>query len=186
LAPANARRWACLLIDRLGSLSAVLSAESDVILNLVRDERLPPLLSAISLARLHALRTEVSNQPILENTEALINYLMAAMASSRWESLRVLFLNGANRLLADENFGMGSVNAMKIYPRTILKRALDLGSTALILVHNHPSGDPRPSTDDIESTRAMIRAAHTLDIAVHDHLIVASNGWTSLRAMGII
>jgi DNA repair protein RadC len=186
LAKSNAGVWSKKLINRFGSLSAVLSAESHIVQSVIDDDRLPPFLAAIKSARLHTLATELAGEPVLANSESLINYLMAKMVNNNTESLKVLFLNAANRLLADEDFGSGSVSSLTMYPRAILKRALELNGTALILVHNHPSGNPQPSLSDIEATRAMAKAAQTLGIALHDHLIIATGGWTSMRSIGAL
>ena len=144
------------------------------------------MLLAIRVAMLHSLRTQLGQTPILSTSEALTNYLFASMAYNAVEHLRVLFLNSTNRLLRDELMAKGTVNQAPLYPREILKRALELGATALIVVHNHPSGDPSPCQADVKATAHLVAAARTLDIAVHDHLIVARTGWRSLRAEGLI
>ncbi len=141
---------------------------------------------AVRVAMLHSLRTELGQTPILSSSEALTNYLFASMAYNSVEHLRVLFLNSSNRLLRDEVMARGTVNQAPLYPREILKRALEIGATAIIVVHNHPSGDPTPCQADVKATAHLVAAARTLDIAVHDHLIVARSGWRSLRAEGLI
>ena len=143
-------------------------------------------LGAVRQAMVHALRTEALAGPRLADSQSLINYLFLDMAHLPTERLRVLFLNSANRLLYDETVAEGSVNETPIYPREIMRRALEIGATALILVHNHPSGDPRPSAGDIDATKRVIEAARALDIGVHDHVIVARSGWTSFRALGLL
>jgi len=135
---------------------------------------------------LHVLRAEILKGPVLGNLRALVDYLFADLAHLPTERLRVLFLNAKNRLLADETMSEGSVSEIAIHPRAIMKRALELGSTALILVHNHPSGDPSPSQGDIDSTRRIAEAAKALDICIHDHLIVARSGWSSFRNLGLL
>jgi DNA repair protein RadC len=135
---------------------------------------------------LHVLREEALKAPILGTSEALIDYLFADMAHLPAERLRVLFLNSKNRLLRDEMMSEGSVNETPIYPREIMRRALDVGATALILAHNHPSGDPNPSEGDIDATRRIANAGSTLDIRIHDHVIVARAGWTSFRMLGLL
>ncbi|TAK10690.1 MAG: hypothetical protein EPO38_07495, partial [Rhizorhabdus sp.] len=104
------------------------------------------------MTMLHALRTQLGQTPILSTSEALTNYLFASMAYNAIEHLRVLFLNSTNRLLRDEVMARGTVNQAPLYPREILKRALELGATALIVVHNHPSGDPTPCQADVKAT----------------------------------
>jgi DNA repair protein RadC len=135
---------------------------------------------------LHVLRSEILNEPILTDSQALIDYLFADMAHLPAERLRVLFLNSRNRLLRDEVMGEGSVNETPIYPREIMRRALEVGATALILAHNHPSGDPAPSKGDIEATRRIAAAGRALDIRIHDHVVLARGGWTSFQALGLI
>jgi len=143
-------------------------------------------LGIIRDAMLHALRGEAMSGPTLGDSKALIDYLCLDMAHLPTERLRVLFLNSSNRLLYDETVSMGSVNAAPVYPREIMRRALEVGSTALILAHNHPSGDPRPSRGDIEATRRIAEAGRALDVVVHDHVIVARSGWSSFRALGLL
>jgi DNA repair protein RadC len=143
-------------------------------------------LETIREAMLHALRCDAFAGPVLGDSEALLSYLAFDMARLPTERLRVLYLNAANRLLGDEVAVEGSVNAARVVPRTIMRRALDLGATALILVHNHPSGDPTPSRDDVEATRRIAAAGIALDVWVHDHIIVAGTSWTSFRALGLL
>jgi DNA repair protein RadC len=143
-------------------------------------------LGVVRDAMLHALRTEALAGPTLADSGALIDYLSLDMAHLPTERLRVLFLNSGNRLLYDETLAEGSVNETAVYPREILRRALEVGATALILAHNHPSGDPRPSRGDIETTRRIADAARALDICIHDHVIVARSGWSSFRALGLL
>jgi DNA repair protein RadC len=137
-------------------------------------------------AMLHALMSDAFAGPVLADSAALIDYLTLDMAHLAGERLRVLFLNAGNRLLGDEVISEGSVNETAIYPREIMRRALDLGATALILVHNHPSGDARPSRSDIQATRRIADAGRALDICIHDHVIIARSGWSSFRALGLI
>lgn len=153
---------------------------------LPEDGQVVDFLAAVRVAMLHSLRVELGQRPILSTSEALIDYLFASMAYNAIEHLRVLFLNSSNRLLRDELMAQGTVNQAPLYPREILKRSLEIGATALIIVHNHPSGDPTPCQADIKATTNLIAAARPLEIAVHDHLIIARNGWRSLRAEGLI
>ncbi len=143
-------------------------------------------LATLRAAMLHALRQEALEAPVLGTSEAVAAYLFAAMAHEPAEQLRVLYLNTRNRLLRDETVIEGSINIAPIYPREIVKRALEVGATALILAHNHPSGDPTPSREDVRVTRMVAAAAEALDIKLHDHVIVARSGWISLRAAGYL
>jgi DNA repair protein RadC len=175
------------LLDEFGSVPAILAADEQLLHACLPDDPVVVgFLAAVRQAMLHSLRTELGRSPILSTSEALTDYLFASMAYNTVEHLRVLFLNASNRLLRDEVMARGTVNQAPLYPREILKRALEIGATALIIVHNHPSGDPTPCEADVKATVHFAAAARTLDIAVHDHLIVARTGWRSLRAEGLI
>ena len=143
-------------------------------------------LATLRSAMLHALRREALRGPVLGDSKAVIDYLFAAMAHEPVEQLRVLYLNTHNRLLLDETMAEGSINIAPVYPREIVRRSLEVGATALILAHNHPSGDPKPSREDIRVTRLVAAASGALDIRLHDHVIVARSGWISLRAEGYL
>jgi len=123
---------------------------------------------------------------VLGSWGALLDYCRTAMAFSEAESFRILFLDKRNGLIADEEQQRGTVDHTPVYPREVIKRALELSATALILVHNHPSGDPRPSSADISMTKEIVNIAAPLGIAVHDHLIVGRNGHASFRALKLI
>ncbi|GAA0597290.1 hypothetical protein GCM10009416_39440 [Craurococcus roseus] len=175
------------LINRYGSFAAVLAAPPR---ELLEARGLGPhSVSAIKLVQASALRlakAEVMERPVLNNWDRLSDYLTAALARERVEQFRVLFLDPRNRLLADEAQGKGTVNHTPVYPREVVKRALEVGATALILVHNHPSGDPTPSRADVEMTAEVKAAAGVFGIAVHDHLIVGNGRQTSLRREGLL
>lgn len=143
-------------------------------------------LGAVRGALSEALKREACEGPLLPTSAALIDYLHVRMAWRCDEEFRVLYLNSRNLLLRDEAVASGTPNAVSVHPRTIVKRALELGATALILVHNHPSGSVDPSQSDIQTTARIVRAARTLDIVVHDHIIVARNGWRSFRQSGLL
>lgn len=132
------------------------------------------------------LLSDIGKKPVLSTWQKLIDYCYVAMAHEKREHFRVLFLNRKNQLIADEVQQVGTVDHTPVYPREIVKRALDLGATALILVHNHPSGDPSPSDSDISMTEEIIRAAAALDILVHDHLIISQSGHVSFKSLGIL
>ena len=175
------------LINRYGSFAAVLAAEPRALLE-TRGLG-PHSVSAIKLVQAAALRlakAEVMERPVLNNWDRLADYLSAALAREKVEQFRVLFLDPRNRLLADEAQGKGTVNHTPVYPREVVKRALEVGATALILVHNHPSGDPTPSRADVEVTAEVKAAAAVFGIAVHDHLIVGNGRQTSLRREGLL
>lgn len=175
------------LINRHGSFAKVLSARADV---LAREPELGVNgAAAIKLVQASALRlvqAEVMEMPVLSHWDALMGYLTAALARERTEQFRVLFLDPRNRLIADEVLHRGTVNHAPVYPREVVKRALELHATAMILVHNHPSGDPTPSEADVEMTRLVGEAARVLEIALHDHVIIAQGAWASLRQLGLM
>jgi DNA repair protein RadC len=123
---------------------------------------------------------------MLANWQALLDYLRADMAHRGVELFRVLHLNTRNILIRDEIMNHGTVDQAPVHVREVIRRALELQSAAIILVHNHPSGDPSPSRADIEITRRIVEAGKPLNIAVHDHLIIGANGHASLRAQGLI
>jgi DNA repair protein RadC len=131
-------------------------------------------------------KAEVRSRPVLSNWQALIGYLQTAMAYEQVEQFRILFLDRKNNLIADEVQQRGTVNHTPVYPREVMKRALILNASALIVVHNHPSGDPKPSRDDIEMTREIRKAAEALGIAIHDHLVIGRKGHASFRSLGLI
>lgn len=183
----DAATWAHKLINEFGSLAAVLSTTPTAQARILGPDN--PAIRHLGMVRgvmLHVLREEAANEPILTDSQALIDYLFADMAHLPAERLRVLFLNSKNRLLRDEMMSEGSVNEAPIYPREIMRRALEVGATALILAHNHPSGDPSPSKGDIGATRRVVDAARPLDIQIHDHVILARGGWTSFKTLGLL
>jgi DNA repair protein RadC len=132
-----------------------------------------------------ALRERVAAGPIYRNRTSLQSYLRFCLAHEKHEQMRVLFLNARYCLLADEILWHGTIDQVSAYPREIVRRVLELGAKGVVLVHNHPSGDPRPSENDISLTRMIVRACKPLDIRVHDHLIVAGAQVTSLKKLGI-
>ena len=143
-------------------------------------------LKTIQAAALRLAKAEVIGMPVLNNWDRLMGYLNAVLARERIEHFRILFLDTRNRLLADEAQGRGTVNHTPVYPREVVKRALELNATAIILVHNHPSGDPTPSPDDISMTQEIRQALRAVSIALHDHVIVGNGAWTSLRREGLL
>jgi DNA repair protein RadC len=175
------------LINRFGSYSGVLCAP-------VRDLEEVKDVGRFSIAALklvHAgavrlARAEVMNRQVLGNWDQLMDYLQTAMSRERVEQFRVLFLDTKNQLIADEVQGRGTINHTPVYPREVTRRALELHAAALILVHNHPSGDPTPSMADIEMTTQMQRVLQSLGISLHDHIIVGNGRWTSLKKEGFI
>jgi DNA repair protein RadC len=131
-------------------------------------------------------RTELKKKPVLSSWSQVIEYCRTAMAFSDREAFRILFLDKRNGLIADEVQGVGTVDHTPVYPREVVKRALELSATAVILVHNHPSGDPTPSTADITMTKQIVDIAKPLGITVHDHIIVGRDGHASFRGLRLI
>ena len=175
------------LINDFGGFGSLLAADADAIARV--GEISEGAVAALKIAQASALRllkSQVRERPVLGSWQALLDYLHADMAHNPVERVRVLFLNSKNMLIRDEQMSEGSVDEAAVYIREIIRRALDYHATALILVHNHPSGDPSPSQQDIRLTRDIIEAGRHLNIAVHDHIIVCTRGHSSLRAMGLI
>jgi DNA repair protein RadC len=188
--PAAAAALAKRLIAEFGSLTALLAARAETVRRLLgpgeQFQRVAAFLQWMSEAFVTALRFEIQRAPIIGNSTALIDYLHMTVACETAEQFRVFFLDSARRLIRDEQLGIGSITATSVSPREIVKRALELGATSLILAHNHPSGDTRPSPGDIEMTAMIARAARCLDITVTDHIIISRTGWTSLRSLGML
>ena len=175
------------LIARFGSFAAVIAAPVPELLGVEGlGEAGAAALKAVQAAALRLARAEVIERPVLSNWDRLMEYLNAVLARERVEHFRVLFLDTRNRLLADEAQSRGTVNHTPVYPREVVKRALELHATALILVHNHPSGDPTPSSDDIAMTREIRDAARPLSVVLHDHVIVGNGRWLSFRREGLL
>ena len=141
-------------------------------------------LKLAQAAALRLLRDEVREQPVLKDWGRLMDYLIAVLAREPVEQARVLFMDSKNRLLADEIQVRGTVNATTIYPREVVRRALELNATSILLVHNHPSGDPAASREDMAMTQTLQRAVAALGIVLTDHVIVAGNRWLSFKQQG--
>jgi DNA repair protein RadC len=175
------------VINRFGSFASVLTTPSAALSGVPGLG--PHSVAAIRLVQESAVRlarAQVAELPLLSNQERLLDYLSAVMSRESVEQFRVLFLDTRNRLLADEVQGRGTVNHAPVYPREVVKRALELHATALILAHNHPSGDPSASSADIEMTEMVCQAAATVGIAVHDHVIVGRERSFSFRLEGLL
>ena len=176
-----------LLLHEFGGIAGLLTADGAALARVPgMGESSAAAIKIAQAAALRLLRAEVIAKPVLSNWQALLDYLRADMAHHAIERVRVLHLNTRNQLIRDELMAEGSIDEAPVYAREVICRAIDLGSAALILVHNHPSGDAAPSKADIDITRAIADAGRRLNISVHDHIIVASGGHTSLRAQGLI
>jgi DNA repair protein RadC len=175
------------LIARFGSYAGVFAAPVPQLLKVEGlGEAGVAALKIVHAAAQRLGQAEVMHRPVLGNWDKLMAYLHAVLARERVEQFRLLFLDNKNRLLADEAQARGTVNHTPVYPREVVKRALELAASAIILVHNHPSGDPSPSRDDIEMTREIKAAAGTLGILLHDHIIVGNGAWLSFRKEGLL
>ncbi len=175
------------LLIEFGSFPAVLAARPA---ELSRVEGLSEggaaALKFVEAASLRSLRAAAIDRPVLSGWQALLDYLHAAMAHRVTEEFRVIFLDHRNIMIRDEAMGAGTVNAAPVYPREIVKRALELGASGLVLVHNHPSGDPSPSRDDITMTKAIVEAGRHLGLNVHGHVTIGRTGHASFRQLGLL
>ncbi len=175
------------LLKRFGGLAGVLNAEPAA---LAQENGMgaasTAALKIVALATRRLARTGLQEQPVLASWQMLIDYLTINMAHLRHERVRVLYLDTKNRLILDDQLSDGTLDEAAIHPREVVKKALDLGASALILVHNHPSGSPEPSRADVQITNKIAEAGRLLGITVHDHVIIGKEGHVSLKAKGLI
>jgi DNA repair protein RadC len=143
-------------------------------------------LKIVQAAAHRLARGEIGRRPVFASWSAVLDYCRAVQAFADKEELRILFLDKRNRLIADELQQVGTIDHAPVYPREVVKRALELSSTAIILVHNHPSGDPTPSRSDIQMTQSIVEMGKPFGIAVHDHIIVGKDGHASLKGLKLI
>jgi DNA repair protein RadC len=175
------------LLKEFGGIGGLLSADAEAIQrNGGVGEGAAAALKIVQATALRLLRDEIRHAPVLSSWQALLDYLRADMGFMATERVRVLHLNTRNMLIRDEVMAEGSIDQAAVSVREVIRRAIDLGSAAIILVHNHPSGDPSPSRADIALTRTIIDAGKNLGIAVHDHIIIGSNGHVSMKGQGLI
>ncbi len=175
------------LIDRFGSFAEALAARPERLREIAGlGESAIVELKITEAAARRLARGAIEKRTVLSSFSAVMDYCRTAMAYADREEFRVLFLDNRNALIADEVQGVGTVNHTPVYPREVVRRALELGSTALILAHNHPSGDPTPSAADIRMTKEIIAIAQPFGIAVHDHLIVGRHGQASFKGLKLI
>ncbi len=184
---ADTKPLAKALIARFGSFAEVIGAELERLLEVKGvGEAVAQDLKLIQAASLRLARGEVMNRPLLASWNAIVEYCRAAMAFETREQFRILFLDKKNQLIKDEVQQQGTVDHTPVYTREVIKRALELSSTAIILVHNHPSGDPTPSLADIDMTKRIIQAGEKLGVLVHDHLIIGKKDHVSFRSLQLI
>jgi DNA repair protein RadC len=175
------------LIDRFGGFADVIAAPAERLREFpwVKDSVLAAL-KTVDAAAVKLARGRVINRPVLSSWEALLDYCTAAMGRNVTEEFRVLFLDRKNILIVEEVHQRGTIDHTPVYPREVVKRALELGASAIILVHNHPSGDPTPSRADIAMTREVQAAAKVLKIELHDHLVIGRGKHASFKALGLL
>ena len=175
------------LLARFGSFAEVLAAPAERLKEVPGvGESVVADLKIIQAAAQRYARDGVRKKPVLSSWQQLLDYVRAAMAFAEKEEFRIIFLDKKNQVIADERQQQGTVDHTPVYPREVVKRALELSSSAIILVHNHPSGDPTPSSADVSMTRTIVEIAKPLGITVHDHIIVGRDGHTSFRGIGLI
>ena len=184
------------LLARFGSLSAVLAASIEDLMTVRAEDSKGRMKgvgaeTALDLAALHEVSRRVAREPAVKRTvisswTALVAYVRVALQHEPREQFRVLYLDKKNQLILDEILNRGTVDHAPVYPREVVRRALEVSASAIILVHNHPSGDPTPSRADIQMTKQIVEAARSLSVEVHDHLIVGREGVSSFRQLGLM
>lgn len=175
------------LLKRFGTYAKVIYADESSLREV--PEVGDAVIAALKTTRVSAqrlIKSEIENQPVIQSWSALMDYCRLAMGNSKIEEFRVLFLNHRHALIADEVMQRGTINHTPVYPREIVKRSLELSASAIILLHNHPSGDPTPSKADIDITNKIIEAAATVNITVHDHVIITQTGHYSFKSYGLM
>jgi len=175
------------LIAHFGSFNEVITAPMERLTEVTGvSQGVATELKLVQAAALRLARSAVMDKPAISSWSALVDYCTAAMAYETTEQFRILFLDRKNVLIADEIQSRGTIDHTPVYPREVIKRALELGASAIILVHNHPSGDPSPSRADVEMTKKIEDAAKPLGVAVHDHLVIGKGDHASLRQLGLL
>jgi DNA repair protein RadC len=174
------------LLDRFGGFAELLNAEPATLAGAGLGVAGVAALKAAREAALRAMRSELRERPVVGSWDKLLEYCAAYIAHGKVEEFHILFLDRKNALIKHEQQQRGTVDHTPVYPREVVKRALELQASALILVHNHPSGDPTPSKADIAVTKDIVKAAQPLGLTVHDHLIIGRGRHTSLRDLGLL
>jgi DNA repair protein RadC len=174
------------LVDRFGSFAGVVSASREALADAGLKDSAIDLMKVVRESAVRLARQEVLNRPILSSWQKVLDYVRAQLAHAPIEQFHVLYLDRKNVLIADEAQQRGTVDHTPVYPREVMKRALELGASAIIMVHNHPSGDPTPSKADIAMTREVAKAVETLGLTVHDHIVIGRAGHTSFKGLGLL
>jgi len=175
------------LIERFGSFAEAIAAPPALLKEIEGvGDAIVTELKVVEAAAQHLAKGKLKNKKVLSSWSAVVDYCRTSMAFADKEQFRILFLDKRNQLIADEVQQKGTVDHTPVYPREVVKRALELSATAIILVHNHPSGDPTPSRADIQMTKTIIEVARPLGIEVHDHIIVGKDGHASLKGLRLI
>lgn len=183
----DTKKQAKALLREFGSIGGVLNAEAAALTRIDGiGVRAAVALKAVRETALRMLKGEIEKKPMLASWQALLDYLRADMAYVSIERVRVLYLDAKNALIRDEIASEGTIDEAAVHVREIMRRAMDVGAAGIILVHNHPTGDPQPSRADIQLTRDIIEAGRRLKVAVHDHVIIGTEGHASMRALGLM
>lgn len=174
------------LLARFGSFGATISASIEELKTVTGVGETAAIdIKLLHEAALRAGRDKIAKRPVISSWTDLLGYVRVALANEPREQFRVLFLDNKNQLIADEVMNRGTVDHAPVYPREVMRRALELSSSNLILLHNHPSGDPTPSRPDIDMTKQIVEAGKALKINIHDHLVVGRDGVASFKALGL-
>jgi len=181
----DTRPIAAKLLAEFGDIASTLAADTSRLETMIGASATQDLKLVFSASKRMA-KARITHRPLISSWDAVLTYCRTAIGHKETEEFHVLFLDRRNMLIADEVMGVGTVDHVPVYPREVLKRALELNSCAIILVHNHPSGDPKPSESDIEMTHLIKQAADSLSITLHDHLIIGASGETSFVSEGLL
>lgn len=174
------------LLERFGGFAAVMNADLSALNEAGLSESAATTLKLIEAGARRLAKTELMDRPVINSWEKLVDYCRVNLAHLPRERLHLLFLDRKNALIASETQGLGTVDHAPIYPREVARRALELNASAVIMVHNHPSGDPAPSSADLEATRRVAEALKAIGVTLHDHLIVGRTGHASLKSAGLM
>ena len=185
--PSQDAEVAAAIVAEYGSLGRVLASSAESLRRVTGAmSPVPGLIVAVRELMLHVLSREIEERPLLSTSGALQDYLRVAMAHAPAEQFRILYLDASNHLLRDEVATVGTFDGVTVYPREIIRRALELDAASLILAHNHPGGNAKPSATDIATTRRVASACREVEIRLLDHVVVARSGWSSMYALGLL